>query len=116
MQGKEALLVSSKKWAASLPSTVLPPVWWRVLAALQHPIPTMPSQALMYMASLVVGTVPAVIVGLLFRTRIEILYHSPLIAAGGLLLTAAILFGTRFAGEPQALPAPWVPHPPGSRS
>jgi undecaprenyl-diphosphatase len=68
--------------------------------------------ALLYVGSLVVGTLPAVAVGLLLKSRIEGIYHSPLIAAGGLILTAAVLFGTRFAAPSPALAEPWEPQAP----
>jgi undecaprenyl-diphosphatase len=65
-----------------------------------------------YLVSLAVGTLPAVVVGLLFRTHIEVLYHSPLVAAGGLVVTAGILFSTRFSKSRQVLDDPWEPRPP----
>ncbi len=65
-----------------------------------------------YLASLAVGTLPAVVVGLLFKSRIEGLYHSPLVAAGGLVFTAAVLFSTRFSPYSQPLDDPWEPRPP----
>lgn len=68
--------------------------------------------ALLYLGSLAAGTVPAVVVGLLFKSRIEDLFHSPLFAAGGLLLTAAVLFSTRYSVSSQALADPWVPNAP----
>jgi undecaprenyl-diphosphatase len=52
--------------------------------------------ALGYILSLVVGTIPAVIFGLLAKDFIEGLFHSPLTAGFGLLLTAAALFSTRW--------------------
>lgn len=65
-----------------------------------------------YLVSLAVGTVPAVVLGLLFKTRVEALYHSPLFAAGGLLVTAGALFSTRFTAAGEPLGDPWVPRPP----
>ena len=65
-----------------------------------------------YLASLAVGTLPAVIVGLLFKTRIEGLFHSPQFAAGGLVVTAAVLFSTRFSCSPETLDTPWEPRAP----
>lgn len=65
-----------------------------------------------YLVSLAVGTVPAVVLGLLFKSRIETLFHSPLFAAGGLLVTAVILFSTRFSAPAGSLGDPWVPRPP----
>ncbi len=65
-----------------------------------------------YLTSLFVGTLPAVVVGLLFRNQIEALFHSPLFAAAGLVLTAGILFSTRFAGKSNPLKEPWEPRAP----
>jgi undecaprenyl-diphosphatase len=65
-----------------------------------------------YLISLAVGTVPAVVLGLLFKSRIEALYHNPHFAAGGLLVTAGILFSTRFSPAAEPLADPWVPRPP----
>ncbi|MCK9995317.1 MAG: undecaprenyl-diphosphate phosphatase [Candidatus Krumholzibacteria bacterium] len=64
-----------------------------------------------YLVSLAVGTLPAVAVGLLLKSHIEELYHSPLVAAGGLVFTAAVLFSTRFSRSSQPLDDPWEPHP-----
>jgi len=68
--------------------------------------------ALAYVASLAVGTLPAVVIGLLFKTRIENLFHSPLFASGGLLVTAAILFSTRYSASSAPLAEPWEPRAP----
>ena len=66
--------------------------------------------ALGYILSLAVGTLPAVVVGLLAKDLIESFFHSPLFAAGGLLVTALILFSTRFSKDSGAgLSDPWVP-------
>lgn len=68
--------------------------------------------ALMYILSLAVGTVPAVLVGLLAKDAVEGLFHSPLFAAGGLLATALILFSTRLSRDTNhRLPEPWEPRP-----
>jgi undecaprenyl-diphosphatase len=68
--------------------------------------------ALKYILSLGVGTLPAVAVGLLAKDFIEGLFHSPVFAAAGLLLTALLLFSTRFSRDPgQALADPWEPRP-----
>lgn len=68
--------------------------------------------SLMYILSLAVGTVPAVLVGLLAKDFIENLFHSPVFAAGGLLYTAGLLFSTRLSRHAQgALPDPWQPRP-----
>jgi undecaprenyl-diphosphatase len=68
--------------------------------------------AIGYLVSLAVGTLPAVVLGLLFKDRIEELFHSPLFAAGGLLVTAAVLFTTRFCESSNTLEDPWVPRAP----
>ncbi len=63
-----------------------------------------------YVISLVVGTLPAVAVGLLAKDMVEQAFGRPAFAAGGLLLTAVVLFSTRFAGRGSAaLPEPWEP-------
>lgn len=68
--------------------------------------------ALMYVGSLVLGTLPAVFFGLLFKDKIEALFHSPMFAACGLMVTAAILFTTKLAGSAEPLPEPWEPKAP----
>jgi undecaprenyl-diphosphatase len=65
-----------------------------------------------YLISLAVGTVPAVILGLIFKDRIEEIFHSPLFAAGGLLVTAVVLFSTRYSDSAGPLCDPWVPRAP----
>ena len=68
--------------------------------------------ALRYILSLAIGTLPAVLVGLLARHAVESLFHEPRFAAGGLLLTAALLFSTRMRTRQQEeLPEPWTPRP-----
>ena len=68
-----------------------------------------------YLVSLAVGTLPAVIVGLLFKTRIEELFHSPQFAAGGLVVTAAVLFSSRFSGSSEPPGVSWEPRAPALR-
>jgi undecaprenyl-diphosphatase len=51
--------------------------------------------ALRYVGKLIVGTLPAVAVALVFKEMLGEVLSSPLIAAGGLLVTAAILWTTR---------------------
>jgi undecaprenyl-diphosphatase len=68
--------------------------------------------ALAYVGCLALGTLPAVIVGLLFKDTIEGLFHEPVFAAAGLLATAVILFSTRLAAPADALPEPWEPRAP----
>lgn len=66
--------------------------------------------ALGYVLSLVIGTLPAVVVGLTAKDFIESLFHSPLFAAGGLLATSLVLFSTKFSKDTgAALPEPWEP-------
>ena len=66
--------------------------------------------SLQYILSLVVGTLPAVAVGLLAKDKIEALFHSPVFAAAGLLYTAALLLSTRFSSKSaESLPEPWQP-------
>ncbi len=66
--------------------------------------------AMGYLISLVVGTLPAVVVGLAAKDYIENLFHSPLFAAGGLLVTALVLFSTRFSKDSgSSLAEPWEP-------
>lgn len=48
---------------------------------------------------IVVGTIPAVIIGFAFKDLIEQAFGSPRWAAGMLLVTAAILFSTKWASE-----------------
>ncbi len=68
-----------------------------------------------YLVSLSVGTLPAVIVGLLFKTRIEELFHNPQFAAGGLVVTAVVLFSTRFSRSSENLDDCWEPRAPDLR-
>jgi undecaprenyl-diphosphatase len=68
-----------------------------------------------YLVSLAVGTLPAVVVGLSFKSRIEELFHSPVFAAGGLVFTAGILFSTRYSRSSEALGDPWEPRAPALR-
>lgn len=72
--------------------------------------------ALKYLAALGVGTVPAIIAGLILKRFIEGLFHSPVAAAGGLFVTAAVLFSTRYTGRPgDPLADPWQPEPLAAR-
>ena len=45
---------------------------------------------------IVVGTIPAAVVGLLFEERIESIFSNPLLVSGMLLLTGLILWFTRY--------------------
>ena len=68
--------------------------------------------ALRYMGSLALATVPAVVTGGLLRGRITALFHDSSFAAVGLLVTAAILFTTRFRmTERDGNDEPWQPRP-----
>ena len=68
--------------------------------------------AVRYLLALAVGTVPAVLVGLLLRPQVVALFASPRSAAIGLLLTAAILATTRRVGGASTPTAePWEPPP-----
>lgn len=69
-----------------------------------------------YVVSMAVGTLPAVVLGLLFKSRIEALFHSPVFAAGGLVLTAGILFSTRYSSSSEPLQDPWEPRAPALRN
>ncbi|MCP4293254.1 MAG: undecaprenyl-diphosphate phosphatase [bacterium] len=81
-------------------------VYWREIFRLLK----FDKPAISYILCLVVGTLPAVVVGLLAKDFIESLFHSPLFAAGGLIFTALILFSTRFTKDSTlTLPEPWEP-------
>ncbi len=68
--------------------------------------------AVKYILGLVVGTLPAVLVGLLAKDFILGLFHSPLMAGFGLLVTAGALFSTRWARrQSDSTPGPWEPTP-----
>lgn len=66
--------------------------------------------AIRYVLTLVVGTLPAAAVGVLLKEAVEGLFHSPVFAAGGLLITAGLLFSTHFSGHnARDLAEPWEP-------
>jgi undecaprenyl-diphosphatase len=66
--------------------------------------------AVRYILALIVGTLPAAVVGLVLKDAVEHLFHSPVFAAGGLFVTAALLFSTHFSGhDAQDLAEPWEP-------
>ncbi len=67
--------------------------------------------ALGYILALAVGTIPAVIVGLLLKDAIESVFMTPAFAAVGLLVTGAFLYSTRAARAGEDLPEPWQPRP-----
>jgi undecaprenyl-diphosphatase len=68
--------------------------------------------ALRYVAALAVGTVPAVLVGLLVKDLIADLFQNAAVAGVGLLVTATLLISTRLVrgGSPHAA-AEWEPRP-----
>lgn len=67
-------------------------------------------QAFHYITSLLIGTLPAAVVGLVLKDVVEALFHSPVFAACGLLVTAGFLFSTRYAAADQRdLAAEWQP-------
>ncbi len=69
--------------------------------------------AVRYLLALGVGTLPAVVIGLLLKDFIAALFHEPVFAAGGLLVTAGFLFTTRYSvQEVQELSEPWEPRAP----
>ena len=66
--------------------------------------------AVQYIVALVVGTLPAVVVGLLFKDALESLFSSPRAAAAALVLTGFVLLSTRRAGRrTRNLPGGWQP-------
>ena len=66
--------------------------------------------AVKYMFSLAVGTVPAVVVGFSAKDFIIGLFHSPLAAGFGLLVTALALTSTRWSRRQDAVrPEVWIP-------
>jgi undecaprenyl-diphosphatase len=68
--------------------------------------------ALGYVLALAVGTLPAVVVGLLLKDAIEAAFTAPVFAAVGLLLTGGLLLSTRATRDVQALEGPWQPSAP----
>ncbi|HPF70456.1 MAG TPA: undecaprenyl-diphosphate phosphatase [Candidatus Krumholzibacteria bacterium] len=65
--------------------------------------------ALGYILALAIGTVPAVIVGLLAKDTIERVFASPAFAGAGLLVTAAVLLSTRAARPAPSDGRAWEP-------
>jgi len=71
--------------------------------------------ALDYVLSLAVGTLPAVVVGLLAKDTVERVFASPTFAAAGLLLTAAVLVSARAARPaPAVREDAWEPRAPAA--
>lgn len=67
--------------------------------------------ALMYLLALGVGTLPAVVVGLMFKDQVEAAFAAPLVAAIGFFLTGLLLLSTRKVTTTDDLPEPWEPRP-----
>jgi len=68
--------------------------------------------ARLYILSLVIGTLPAVMVGLLLKDVVLVLFGNPLFSGLGLIFTAVILYSTRFAqGQATDVAEPWHPQP-----
>lgn len=68
--------------------------------------------ALTYMAAMAVGTIPAVVVGLLLSDVVEGLFSSPVATAFGLLFTAVLLLTTRLRPVGGHREGPWEPMAP----
>ncbi len=64
-----------------------------------------------YVLALAVGTVPAVLVGLLLKDTVEAAFASPVFAAAGLLVTGVVLLSTRAASSPTDPSDTWQPRP-----
>ncbi len=84
-------------------------VYWREIRRLL----TFDAAAVQYVVALVVGTLPAVAVGLLLKDRIEALFSDPRATAVALMVTGLILLSTRAArSELRRVPGDWHPVPP----
>ena len=69
--------------------------------------------AVQYIVALVVGTLPAIAVGLLLKDQIEAMFTDPRGTAVALIVTGLILLSTRFArNEMRRVPGDWHPVPP----
>ena len=64
-----------------------------------------------YVLALMVGTQPAVVVGLLLKDVVEAVFQAPAFAAAGLLVTGLLLLSTRRARPAADLDGPWEPRP-----
>ena len=62
-----------------------------------------------YVLALAVGTLPAVLVGLLLKDLVEHAFHAPVFAGAGLLVTGVVLLSTRRVRSADAVPEPWEP-------
>jgi undecaprenyl-diphosphatase len=67
--------------------------------------------ALRYLVALAVGTLPAVVVGLLLKDLVEAAFAAPVWAAAGLLVTGLVLLSTRAARPAAQAPGAWEPRP-----
>jgi undecaprenyl-diphosphatase len=68
------------------------------------------AQALRYLWTLFVATLPAVIASLLWHATVESLFENPTLTAGALLVTAVLLFSTRLTRRPKVVaPQVWGP-------
>jgi undecaprenyl-diphosphatase len=68
--------------------------------------------ALRYSAALAVGTLPAVVVGLVFKDLVHDLFTRPAFAAGGLIFTSLLLFSTRHRAVGGSRDGAWEPAAP----
>jgi undecaprenyl-diphosphatase len=64
------------------------------------------AEALAHVAKLVLGTLPAVLVGLTLKDHVEEAFHTPWLAGAGLLLTGAFLITTKRTQASAAASAP----------
>jgi undecaprenyl-diphosphatase len=81
-------------------------VYWREVRRLLR----FDAQAVQYLVALVVATLPAVVVGLLFKDVVEGLFSNPRLTAAALVVTGLILFSTRAARtSSRRLPGEWHP-------
>lgn len=56
---------------------------------------------------ILVGSIPAAVIGIMFEDAIERVFHSPVFALGMLLVTAAILWSSRYPRERQKFMTTW---------
>ena len=64
------------------------------------------ADALTHIAKLALGTLPAVVVGLTLKERVEQAFHTPWLAGAGLLLTGTFLITTKRTQPHAKAPAP----------
>jgi len=70
-----------------------------VLVYFRYEIIELFTKRLKWLGLLLIGSIPAGVVGVILRNRIEFIFNAPLFSAGFLLVTSVILFSTRFAKE-----------------